>query len=1586
MRIAFNTLIKPFSWLFFSVLTLFILGCSNGNPVIKSLGLQSGTIAIYQSQQPVSSLQASSAGELKFEVDCTAAMTSIEYGLSSSGPWTEINKIDCSAGRATVSLVLNESIQNKIYLRTVGSWGSSGIKEVPVEFRMNVILTGVPLSPNNQNSFKIEISGDSLVAYKYSFGPSASLDCANSDVYSDERMITTLISDADVKYSSFANGSYRVCVIVKTLKGVWTKSTSAEIREWTKDTIAQPATLTKINSSVVGFPYPDSLTGNRVSPTLTFNVSGDEGATVQLHSNSNCSALLGSGIVSDKIATISNISASGTNSLMQGSNSFWVRTIDSLSNVSSCTFVVNYQLDSVAPAILSIVGPANAIYTLGDILDFDLNISEGVGWTKSSGSPNLKLTVNTLIRQASYVDALSSSTKLHFRYTVQAGDDDNDGIVVESPLSIPTSILIMDNFNNALSATFAAKVFTGVKIDTAGPSITSVSVPTNGWYKSGSNIDFVLNFSESVLITGTPKLEVGKCLNMDCSSVDTGFLTLLLSSGSGSNNLHFLYSIPAGVSAPYGVKILQMTTMGATLKDAQSNLANLSIPQASVLQSGLKFDGNAPTISSVSTNSGAAYATGTTLTLFFTGSVDGANESGVAKVLVNEAGCNYTGAWTEYDPAESISHVTSASGSGTVSIYVKVKDNAGNVTFNTGCVQDTITLDVNNPTITSVSLESGALYTKNSTLSLVVAASDVGAGLGYYLKESGSCGAAPVTTNWISNSSNTITTTFDVGSSDGSKTVSVWVKDNSGRQVCSSRTIYRDIAAPTLSVFSTTPPDNAMATTSSVSVTSWGLADATTDYYYCWAELNDGATAPVGCGAWVGPLIIATAPATYILATQGNRDLYLVIKDLAGNISTKLININLDSVAPTISNFTLFNPTQQKSNIVRPTFTVSGSFTVGDTISIYKGDYCSSVGNLYGSAIAANTTSVNVTLSSDLSPGIHYFSVRVSDAAGNASCQYYATAAKSYEVDVEAPSVLSVVVSANSPWSKAGDTISFTVNLAENCVFSGVSNIQLPIVVGAVNKNVSCATPAGLGSTIACSYIVGSSDVDTDGVRFATGSLVATGTIKDEAGNILAMSLPTPSATTFKIDAIAPDTSALSLTDGDLSTDLAATPSIDWNAATDSGSGVNSYRLELFDDSNTVISTNDYSNAPSTPFKITGLTLADKTSSTTQFQLYKTKVTVRDIAGNETSVLSDGWKVVQFTQQNSMDYGNSTDGFGKAMAISEDGLRMIVGLESARKMRVYNFSAGSEVWTQLAEISDPSAASNSSFGHSVSIKYLASNSYLYAVGAPGNASTQSGAVFVFKEISSSINASPVSVFMSPAFPTSNDDQFGHSLKFFSDFLAVGSPGADTNKVNGGALFVFQWTGSSFLNGEKIAEGGASSDNVGRFIAGTVVSGSPDVPTVFSNLANKNIVRCAYSSESSTWGAQQQSPNVWSGSAAMVGLEAYGSYVVASEGSKIVYSTNGGATFSGSLNTVVSSLAIVADPNPVSTANIGTFVVSVDTTMASRKVELRKLSGSTLYYKQALLGGVDLGAGAGIMGRGRQLFIGNPANGKIQPFN
>lgn len=99
-----------------------------------------------------------------------------------------------------------------------------------------------------------------------------------------------------------------------------------------------------------------------------------------------------------------------------------------LNSVGALTGVL---VDALAPAVSSVSVPANATYLAGQNLDFTVNSDENITVNTTNGTPQLALTVGATTRQAVYVSG-SGTSSLMFRYTVQEGDLDTDGISVNS--------------------------------------------------------------------------------------------------------------------------------------------------------------------------------------------------------------------------------------------------------------------------------------------------------------------------------------------------------------------------------------------------------------------------------------------------------------------------------------------------------------------------------------------------------------------------------------------------------------------------------------------------------------------------------------------------------------------------------------------------------------------------------------------------------------------------------------------------------------------------------------------------------------------------------------------------------------------------------------------------------------------------------------------------------------------------------------------------------------------------------------------------------------------------------------------------
>ncbi|MDN5923860.1 MAG: hypothetical protein L0H70_02540, partial [Xanthomonadales bacterium] len=227
----------------------------------------------------------------------------------------------------------------------------------------------------------------------------------------------------------------------------------------------------------------------------------------------------------------------------------------------------NATVDNIAPTTSSVSVPANATYTAGQNLDFTVNTSEPITVNTVTGTPRIALTVGATTRYADYLSG-SGTTAIVFRYTIQSGDNDSDGIVVAPSFDLNGGTLRDDAGNDLDTTLNAVDHLTGVLVDALAPTITSVSVPTDGVYGAGENLDFTVNFDENVTVNtsaGTPRIAI---------TLDTGGTVYAdYQSGSGSSALSFRYTVQAADDDNDGIIVGTLNTDGGTIKDSADNAA-----------------------------------------------------------------------------------------------------------------------------------------------------------------------------------------------------------------------------------------------------------------------------------------------------------------------------------------------------------------------------------------------------------------------------------------------------------------------------------------------------------------------------------------------------------------------------------------------------------------------------------------------------------------------------------------------------------------------------------------------------------------------------------------------------------------------------------------------------------------------------------------------------------------------------------------------------------------------------------------------------------------------------------------------------
>ncbi len=237
-------------------------------------------------------------------------------------------------------------------------------------------------------------------------------------------------------------------------------------------------------------------------------------------------------------------------------------------------------LDNTIPTINSVLPPANSTYSEAQAVDFVLNYSDVVHIV---GYPYISLTVSTDSRSAQYASGTGSSA-ITFRYLPQAGDSDLDGITVSGDAIQLNAGTIKDAAGNDASGDFTGLIpsLTGILVDGLPPNITAMTKPDDDTYDSSENIEFTLTFSETVSVSGTPRLnlEVG---------TQTRYANYYSNSG---NQITFRYTPQTGDRDDNGIQFQSPSIQfnGGQITDPAGNLANPNFSSFIPALSGVRVD------------------------------------------------------------------------------------------------------------------------------------------------------------------------------------------------------------------------------------------------------------------------------------------------------------------------------------------------------------------------------------------------------------------------------------------------------------------------------------------------------------------------------------------------------------------------------------------------------------------------------------------------------------------------------------------------------------------------------------------------------------------------------------------------------------------------------------------------------------------------------------------------------------------------------------------------------------------------------------------------------------------------------------
>ncbi|HEY8954203.1 gliding motility-associated C-terminal domain-containing protein, partial [Chitinophaga sp.] len=136
-------------------------------------------------------------------------------------------------------------------------------------------------------------------------------------------------------------------------------------------------------------------------------------------------------------------------------------------NTASNTLSINY--DITKPTVASVTVPADKYYTAGQVMNFTVNFTEDIILNTAGSNPYLTLTIGTTTMNANYT-GVSTARALSFSYTVVNGDNDMDGITVNS-LALNGSTIKDLATNDAVPTLNNIGNTANVRVSTSNPTV-----------------------------------------------------------------------------------------------------------------------------------------------------------------------------------------------------------------------------------------------------------------------------------------------------------------------------------------------------------------------------------------------------------------------------------------------------------------------------------------------------------------------------------------------------------------------------------------------------------------------------------------------------------------------------------------------------------------------------------------------------------------------------------------------------------------------------------------------------------------------------------------------------------------------------------------------------------------------------------------------------------------------------------------------------------------------------------------------------------------------------------------------------------
>ncbi|MGM0934062.1 MAG: MBG domain-containing protein [Bacteroidota bacterium] len=491
-----------------------------------------------------------------------------------------------------------------------------------------------------------------------------------------------------------------------------------------------------IDGTVASQVVNDNSTIAPFSAITTTDTDGDNlSATITLDSNAK-GVLSGTGLSGSGPYTISSRTPASLQSSLRALSFNPADNRSATSETTSFTVVINDGTDtdtdntttvisnSVAPTVTSVASPANGTYVEGQNIDFNISFSEAVDIATTGGTPQLAINIGGVTRYASYVIG-SGNTTVAFRYVVQQGDIDTDGITVSNAISSNGGTIKDTGGKDANLTLNNVGSTSSVLVDTFAPVISSVSVPVNATYAAGQNLEFTVNFNENVNVTGTPQLAI---------TVGENTRAATYQSGSGTSALVFGYTVQAGELDNDGITIETLVANGGSIEDTATNDADLTLNSVGTT-TGVLVEAIEPVITSVAVPAIGSYSEGQNIdfNITFSEAVNIITIGGTPQLTIDIGGVTRQASYImgSGNTVVAFRYVVQAGETDNDGIEVgslattggAIQDAAGNdanLTLNNVGSTSSVFVDTTNPSVTSVAVPADDTYVVGQDLNFEV--------------------------------------------------------------------------------------------------------------------------------------------------------------------------------------------------------------------------------------------------------------------------------------------------------------------------------------------------------------------------------------------------------------------------------------------------------------------------------------------------------------------------------------------------------------------------------------------------------------------------------------------------------------------------------------------------------------------------------------------------------------------------------------------------------------------------------------------------------------------------------------------------